>query len=300
MTTPKSRPAKSGYQDLDDHFLRSWPIPDPEDGADKNARGIALLIAGTDGMPGAAILAATAAFRAGAGKVQVAAPECVAPWIAVSVPETLVIRLPEKKPGHLKAAGIDALKSRLPKARAVLIGPGMSGGEALTKFVTKVVPALKNETVLILDAEAIACAGGKIEQVNKFCGDKIITPHLGEMAKLLDRPADEIARDPLHHAREFAARTGVITVMKGATTYIVEPSGKAYRNAAGNVGLATSGSGDTLAGLIAGIAARGASGIQAACWGVALHARAGERLAKKVGPLGFLARELAAEIPALL
>ncbi|HYY43217.1 MAG TPA: ADP/ATP-dependent (S)-NAD(P)H-hydrate dehydratase, partial [Pyrinomonadaceae bacterium] len=131
-------------------------------------------------------------------------------------------------------------------------------------------------------------------------GRVVLTPHAEEMGELLNISKAAVARDRRGALQQAVARFHAVVVLKGRETLIAAPGSQVYCNRAGNVGLATSGSGDTLAGLIAGLAARGAAPLQAAVWGVYLHARAGERLAKQRGPLGYLARELAGEVPALL
>jgi ADP-dependent NAD(P)H-hydrate dehydratase len=128
----------------------------------------------------------------------------------------------------------------------------------------------------------------------------VVTPHAGEMASCLKAEKTEVAGDPAATARRAAELFRCVVALKGAETVIALPDGECYRNRAGNVGLATSGSGDTLGGIVAGLAARGAAPVQAAVWGVHLHARAGDRLARRIGPLGFLARELLDEIPGLM
>jgi hydroxyethylthiazole kinase-like uncharacterized protein yjeF len=128
----------------------------------------------------------------------------------------------------------------------------------------------------------------------------ILTPHAGEMASLWQVDRKEVLADPAGIAREVAARLQVVVALKGPETFIAAPDGTTFRNTAGNLGLGTSGSGDTLSGVIAGLVARGADPLQAAVWGVYVHARAGELLAKRIAPLGFLARELLHEVPALL
>lgn len=120
------------------------------------------------------------------------------------------------------------------------------------------------------------------------------------MAGLLQIDKQEILEDPVRCARQAAATYKAVVALKGAQTYIAAPDGEVYRNMQGNVGLATSGSGDALAGIVGGLAARGCSPLEAAVWGVFLHARAGDRLAKRIGTLGFLARELLAEVPPLM
>jgi ADP-dependent NAD(P)H-hydrate dehydratase len=128
----------------------------------------------------------------------------------------------------------------------------------------------------------------------------VITPHAGEMARLWGIPREEVERRAATLAVEAAQALDVVVVLKGPTTYIAAPDGRCLCNTAGNLGLGTSGSGDVLAGIIAGLCARGAEPFQAAAWGVFGHARAGERLARRVAPLGFLARELLEEVPSVL
>ncbi len=134
----------------------------------------------------------------------------------------------------------------------------------------------------------------------KFSSPTILTPHAGELAHLTGHDKDDIIAQPAESAMNTARQWNAVVALKGATTFVAEPTGSLWRHSGGNVGLAISGSGDVLAGVIAGLASRGASASQAAVWGVALHARAGERLAARSGPLGYLARDLSAEVPALM
>jgi NAD(P)H-hydrate repair Nnr-like enzyme with NAD(P)H-hydrate dehydratase domain len=128
----------------------------------------------------------------------------------------------------------------------------------------------------------------------------VLTPHAGEMANLLDEPKERVEAQPAACARRAAEQFGAIVALKGAESWIAAPDGSLYHYTGGTVGLATSGSGDTLAGIVAGLAARGAPALHAAIWGAWLHGAAGRLLGRKVGPIGFLARELLDEIPGLL
>jgi hydroxyethylthiazole kinase-like uncharacterized protein yjeF len=134
----------------------------------------------------------------------------------------------------------------------------------------------------------------------RFAQPLVVTPHAGEMAHLTGIAKEDIVAAPEKLAQAAAERWNAVVALKGARTQIAAPGGERWQHDGGNVGLATSGSGDVLAGIIAGLAARGATLAQATCWGVTLHAQAGERLAARMGMLGYLARELADEIPALL
>lgn len=284
---------------INSRLLRSWPLPSIDEGGDKELRGRVLIIAGSDGMPGAAILAATCALRAGAGKLQIATPARIAPWVAIAMPEALVIGLPQTKKGISPAGAVKALKTHIESANAVLVGPGMTDGPAIVRFVRMLLPLLKEKT-LILDAEALQCVVPLKTKFKNAGVEVVITPHAGEMAKILHIEKEEVLEDAKLHARNFAKDSGIVTVLKGRETFLADPNGKLYNNLAGNAGLGVSGSGDTLAGIIAGLAARGATAAQAAAWGVHLHASAGDLLAKRLGPLGYLPREIPMEIPALL
>jgi len=184
-------------------------------------------------------------------------------------------------------------------ADAVLIGPGMRIGAENDRFVSKLLPECMGLSV-VLDAGALGLLTSSRNTLEPFGGNAVITPHAGEMATFLDIDRSEVTADPLGAARHVAKSAQCVVIMKGACTHIVSPAGEAWSSEEGNVGLATSGSGDVLAGIIAGLLARGAFPLVAAQWGVYLHAAAGERLARSVGPIGYLARQLAAEIPALL
>lgn len=280
-------------------LLKAWPLPGMEQDGDKELRGRVIVIAGCAEMPGAAALAATSALRAGAGKLQIAAPASAAPWVALAVPEALVLSLPEVRGNISPEKAFKILKTRVPQADAVLIGPGMMTGPALKKLIQLLLPLLQDK-VLVLDAEALLFATALQKDLKRHNVRPIITPHAGEMAKILGIDKELIQKNPLAYALEFARSTGIVTVLKGSITFIATPDLQVFRNTAGNVGLGVSGSGDTLAGIIAGLAARGATADQAAAWGVHLHACAGDVLAKRLGPLGYLPREIPTEIPALM
>ena len=152
----------------------------------------------------------------------------------------------------------------------------------------------------MLDAAALPDLDGGGALLRRHAGRVVLTPHAGEMATLLDVPRDKVLADPLGAARRAAGALGAVVAMKGGCTFVMDPRGAAWSCDQGNVGLATSGSGDVLAGIIAGLVARGAAPAEATIWGVFLHGEAGSRLAHARGPVGFLARELPAEVPAIM
>jgi hydroxyethylthiazole kinase-like uncharacterized protein yjeF len=297
--------SRDGVTGIDSALLRAWPLPMPSPDGDKEQRGRVLIIGGSSEMPGAAILAATAALRAGVGKVTIATGASVAQAIAMAVPESRVIALPESEDGAVAATAAFALNGLAGKVDAVLIGPGMQNESALAGFVAELLPQLDGTPVL-LDACAMGivrdAADGNTDGrfLGRFALHVLLTPHAGEMAHLCGIPKEQVAADPVRAAREAARRWQAVVALKGAATVIAAPGGAAWRHCGGNVGLAVSGSGDALAGIMVALAARGTSLEQAAAWGVALHAAAGDLLARRGGALGFLARELAAEVPALM
>ena len=155
-------------------------------------------------------------------------------------------------------------------------------------------------STFVLDAGALTRLAEITDALRRQRGRMVITPHTGEMATLLGIPRRAVMADLLGSAREAACRLQAVVALKGATTYIVSPQGEAWFFDEGNVGLATSGSGDTLAGIIVGLLARGATPLKAAMWGVYLHGEAGNRLSHIHGHVGFLARELLDAIPRIM
>lgn len=288
---------------VDDALLRGWSLPMPSDRSDKEGRGSLLIIGGSRQMPGAVILAATAAMRAGAGKLAIATGNSVAQLVALAIPESRVIGLAETDEGGIATAAAATLESMQGRLDAVLIGPGMLDEPAICDFVHALLPMLDGVPV-ILDAAAMGVAcnsqGGGDGFLGRYGAQVLLTPHAGEMAHLCGASKEAVSEDPEALARRMAQRWQASVALKGPVTYIAAPDGRLWKHEGGNIGLAASGSGDTLAGIIVGLAARGATLEQAGAWGVALHARAGDRLAERTGPLGYLTRDLAAEVPMLM
>jgi ADP-dependent NAD(P)H-hydrate dehydratase len=284
-------------------MLRAWELPMPTPNSDKEGRGHVLVLGGSREMPGAVILAATAALRAGAGKLTIATGRSVAQLVALALPEARVIGLAETESGGFAHDAVATLDPLADKVTAVLIGPGMQDEPATAALVHALLPRLAgSDTSVVLDACAMGTVLFPPEGAAPFCFDQpvVLTPHAGEMAHLTGVDKETIVADPDRYGRQAAADWNAVVALKGARTVVTAPDGASWENEGGNIGLATSGSGDTLAGIIAGLAARGATLVQATCWGVALHALAGERLARQFGQLGYLAREIPGEIPCLL
>ena len=286
--------------DIDLAFLARHPLPTPDAGGDKEDRGRVLIVGGGARVPGALLLAGVAALRAGAGKLQIATAEEAAVALAVAVPEALVVPLPASRHGELTGRGVSkGLATDLERADAVLVGPGMIDGNA-REMLDALLPHLGDRTVLVVDGAAAVALGEDRSLLHHRAGRVIVTPHAGEMASLLAIDKAEVEREPALIAQRAARELGAVVALKGARTHVAEPDGALYVLEGACPGLGTSGSGDVLAGVVAGLAARGATALAATAWGVWAHASAGRILSDRMAPIGFLAREIAAEIPALV
>jgi hydroxyethylthiazole kinase-like uncharacterized protein yjeF len=304
MKQPRRAAKRLAPIPVDAELLRQWPLPDMDGALGKVGRGQVLVVGGSVQNPGAVMLAGISALRAGAGRLQLATAAAVAPLVAVSVPEARVIGLVHGPDGELLASACRALRAEMAACDALLVGPGMMAGRAAAALLRAHFNG-SSPAALVVDAGGLPAY---VAHVEKRSGDgqgalgkpAILTPHAGEMAKMCGVGRDAVQSDPLDMAHRAALRYQAVIVLKGAETYVAAPDGRVFVNTAGGLGLGTSGSGDALAGLVAGLAARGTEALQAAVWAVHLHALAGDRLARKLGPLGFLARELSGEIPVLL
>jgi len=276
-------------------LLRGWPIPLPQQG-DKHVRGTVLVIGGSTGTPGAALLAGIGALRAGAGRLQIATSETIAGQLAVAVPEALVVGVPEIGGALDVDAVLTSLEHRLSDAHCVLLGPGLAATRAMPLLVEGVLGQAGPHSVVVLDAQALH----GVKDVRSGClvaaGDRVVaTPNQSEARAVVHDLADDST--PAEQAAAVARRLGGVATVHGE---VVCADGRRWSAGTGTIGLGTSGSGDVLAGVVAGVAARGGDAAQAACWGTYLHATAGDRLAATVGPVGYLARELLDEVPQVL
>ena len=286
----------SKVRPLDAAELKRHSLPTVE-GGDKDDHGKILIIAGSRDVPGAALLAAHGAMRAGAGKLQIAAPDEIAVLLGIAMPEALVVGFATARDGGFTRGAIGALVEQAGRADAIVAGPGMTGNRATDNLASELVALDKP---LALDAALLHALPSNDTEARKAHIPPVLLPHAGEMASLLGCDAREVEGDPLGCGQACASRYGAAVLVKGVESHVVAPDGRAWKYAGGTAGLGVSGSGDTLAGIVGGLLARGADPLVALLWSVWLHGEAGARLAKKVGTLGFLAREIPGEIPALL
>lgn len=276
--------------------LKRFPLPRVEGGS-KDERGKLLIVGGSREVAGAPIITATAAMRAGAGKITIATVASVAPQLGIAVPEARVTGLAEARDGAFARSAVSNLAELAGQYDAVVAGPGMLPTPVATRLAAKL---CDSGTPLALDAallHGLAPAKRAARAANPM---PILLPHSKEMASLLGFSEEAVKNDPLGCALEAAGRYQAAVLAKGAESHVATPDGKAWKYRGGGPGLAISGSGDSLAGILGALLARGSDPLSALLWAVWLHGEAGRRLAKKVGPVGFLAREIPGEIPALL
>jgi ADP-dependent NAD(P)H-hydrate dehydratase len=289
-----------GALSLDTAWLKAHPLPVHGEGTDKNSRGHVVAIGGSRQVPGGLLLTGEAALRAGAGKVQLGTVESCALGLGIAMPEAGVIALGENAQGEIDAEGMAPLAGRLDRCDCVVLGPAMTSAEAAGRTIDALLAGLLDAQALVLDAVALHGTKERADKVSSYPGARVLTPNPDELASLLDCSSQRIDADPASCAREAARRFAAVTVCKGDETYVATPEGGLLRYPGGGVGLATGGSGDVLAGIVAGLLARGADALTAAAWGVWLHGEAGRTLARRLGPIGFLARELPPLVPGLM
>ena len=282
---------------LDDEWLDEHPLPAIDHDTDKNRRGRLLIAGGSQNVPGALLLTGEAGYRAGAGKVQLAVPQATTSSIGVLMPEAAVFGMDINDKGELGPAP-ERLAKLIDRCDALVLGPGMGADSDARNLLEAVLAQKGTQVALLLDAAAIAVSPDFADELRAWSGPLVLTPHPGEMASLMRCETDAV-EDAM--AQEAADRFGATVLLKGPHTLVASPGGGEVLQYEGpGPGMATGGSGDVLAGIIGGLLARGADARTAAAWGVWAHGEAGRILASSVAPIGFLARELLPQVPALL
>ena len=278
---------------LDRTALAAHPLPPVVDG-DKETKGRILILAGSRDVPGAALLAATAAMRSGAGKLRIATVASAAPHLGMAMPEAMVVGLPEDAEGGFSGDAVNSIAEQASNVDSIVAGPGMSTGDVCGDIAEAL---LETDARLALDAALL-------HSLKPVTRDRkplhVLLPHAGELASLLDCEEAEIDEEPIQCGLRAARLYRSVVLVKGVTSHVVTPEGEVWTYEGGAPGLGVSGSGDVLAGIAGGLLARGAEPLSALLWSVWLHGEAGARLAKKIAPIGFLAREIADEVPALM
>jgi ADP-dependent NAD(P)H-hydrate dehydratase / NAD(P)H-hydrate epimerase len=270
----------------------------------KGDYGHALIVAGSVGKSGAAVLASWAALRAGAGLVTVAIPEPVLPTIAAHTPEVMTEPLAATRQGTISERCLEGklFETLLAGKRALAIGPGLGQNQETQQFIRTAVASYR-QVPIILDADGLNAFASRPDELKSAQGLLAITPHPGEMARLVGRSVDEIQSNRLGVAIEAAARWNAVVVLKGHHTVTASPHGEAYINTTGNPGMGTGGTGDVLTGILAGLVAQFGRGLdysgyaQLTAFGVYLHGLAGDLAYAERGEAPLMASDLIHALP---
>ncbi len=266
-----------------------------EKGAHKGTMGHLLVIAGSIGKQGAPQMTARAAFRSGAGLVTLALPKTIESGIAAQMVEVMTMPLEESSSGSIAGSAEKKVLQALEGKRVAAIGPGLSQDPETQALVLNIIQTAA--IPLVIDADGINAVAGKVSVLGEKKGPLILTPHPGEMGRLIGKTAAEIQKDRFNIAANFAETWGVILVLKGSHTLIAFPDGRVWVNKTGNPGMATAGMGDALTGVIAACIAQGSVPEDAARLGVYLHGYAGDLAAQEMGKTGLMTSDLIAHLP---
>lgn len=297
---PKEASADLPFEELRLRDLKA-AMPRRPDGAHKGTFGTVTVAAGSRRYPGAARLAAEAAARSGAGLVELASPEVIQPLLVHGLPDVVHEPLPSTD-GAVDAEAARALLRALDAGRSntLLVGPGLSLSDDTRAFVGGVLSgldAIDGPSTVVFDADALNALADEPEWWTRLAAARVLTPHPGEMARLTGQSVAQVQSSRLETAAEYAKLTNSVVVLKGAGTVVAAPDGTARLSESANAMLATAGTGDVLAGLIAGLIAQGVDPFDAASVAVYIHADAGRRVAETHGTAAGLAQDLLAALP---
>ena len=276
--------------------VAAW-LPARNSDTHKRASGVLVVVAGSRSMTGAARLIAMAAGRVGTGLVTVAAPEGAMPQIQAGLTEPTFLPLPESTDGTVAADAVAPLLERLDSADALAIGPGLTTNEDTVAFVREAVR--RSPVPLVLDADGLNAFTGDSVALRDRQAEAVLTPHVGEFARLTGVKARDLDADRPTHVRALAEQTGAVTLLKGSRTVIAEPGGRLFVNVTGSPALATAGTGDVLTGMLGGLLARGASPAESAAAAAYVHGLAGLFAGRDLGE-GALAGDVLERVPEAL
>lgn len=275
-------------------LIRNSFIPRAKD-AHKGNTGHLLVIAGSPGKTGAAAMTAMSALRIGAGLVTLGIPKGLSPVLETQVLEAMTYPLAETVDGMLDESSFDAISKLLADKKCLALGPGIGTSVETKNLVHRIIQEI--EKPMVIDADGLNNLVGHTSILKTIRAPIVLTPHPGEMARLIDRTIGDIQKDRISCARDAAETLHAHVVLKGARTIIAHPDGNVFINPTGNPGMASGGMGDVLTGIIAGLIAQGYSPQSATHTGVYLHGAAADDLAIHRGPFGFLATEVMNAIP---
>ena len=269
-------------------------FPHRGEAGSKFTSGVLVVAGGSLGLTGAPTMAARSAQRTGAGYVQVAVPASIQPSIDLRLLEQMSRGLPDADGFHTPA-GVEVVEEMAQRAGAVALGPGLGRAQSAQDFAREV--ARRVETPLLVDADGLNAHAGRLELLRERSAPTVLTPHEGELGRLLERPSSAIAAHRLAAAREAAERSGAVVLLKGDDTLVALPGGETAVNPGGTPALATAGTGDVLSGLIGALLAKGLEAFEAACLGALAHTLAGRAAAERVGTDHVMAGDVIDALP---
>ncbi|MBX5470016.1 MAG: NAD(P)H-hydrate dehydratase [Thermoleophilaceae bacterium] len=269
-------------------------VPGRSRAGTKFSSGTVVVAGGAAGLTGAPSMAAHGAMRAGAGYVQLAVPASTQMVFEIKLTESMTHALPEEGGAHVEE-GAGRVVELARRAGAVVVGPGIGRSEGAFAFARAAARAL--EAPLVLDADGLNAHAGRLESLRERGAPTVLTPHAGELGRLLGRDSAEVEEHRLRCAREAAERSGAIVLLKGDDTIVAKPGGPVAISPGGSPALATAGTGDVLSGVIAALLARGVEPFAAVCAGVVAHARAGQAAAERLGADHVVAGDVIDALP---
>ena len=270
-------------------------LPKRRPNTHKGTYGHLAVIAGSRGKGGAAALSSISALRAGAGLVTLALPECLNISFEVGIPEVMTFPLPDTKDGTIDKSALDILIKFLEGKSAVLIGPGITTNPSTSSLIKNLIK--KVSCPMLIDADGLNIIADKIELLKDKPSPVVVTPHPGEMARMLNTTSKEIQANRIESSRKLSAEYGIYVILKGARTIVATPEGEVYINPTGNPGMATAGTGDVLSGIVAGFLSQGLSARDSSILGVYLHGLAGDIAAEKLSQTALIASDLIKTFP---
>jgi NAD(P)H-hydrate epimerase len=272
-------------------------LPRREPYSHKGNYGKVLVIAGSRGYTGAAALTAQAALRAGAGLVYLAVPESLLPAMEAKLTEVIKLGLPEED-GSLAPAALESILAISQDKDVLVVGPGLGTHPQTVKLVCQLVAQASKP--LVIDADGLNALAGHLDVLAQRQAPTVLTPHPGELARLIAQSVEEIEADRVGVAHKTARQCNSVLVLKGVPTVTATPDGEVFINSTGNSGLASGGSGDVLTGCLAGLLAQGLDGMPASVCAVYLHGRAADSLKSELGERGMIAGDLLKVLPRVL
>ena len=271
-------------------------LPEREPGTHKGDYGHVLIVAGSLGKGGAAVLAARAAVRSGAGLVTVAVPEPILSVVDLGSIESMTLPLSAGGAGQIVDAAADRVLAAAEGKSVLALGPGVGQEDETAGAVRRI--ALEVQVPLVLDADGINAFAGRCAELAGRSAETVLTPHPGELGRLLGISTSDVQGDRFAATRRAAVEAEAVVVLKGHRTLVATPGGEVHVNTTGNPGMASGGTGDVLTGLIAGLLAQGLGALDAARLGVYLHGLAGDLAAARTGEAALAAGDLLAYLPA--